>query len=110
MTLDDHEVDDDWRWIDQNRHKATFSIWARFTRYLDRRPYAERILPVERVRNALRAYWEHQGMHAPHMIMPPKIDGDGNYNLERHHPGSLAYTFTYGASSFLCNGYTHNAG
>ena len=65
MTLDDHEVDDDWRWTDQDRHAATFSIWARITRFLAGRPPAERTLTLDRVRNALKAYWEHQGMHAP---------------------------------------------
>jgi len=101
MTLDDHEVDDDWRWTDQERRKATFSIWARFTRLLNGRPRQERILTAERIRNALKAYWEHQGMHAPAMLVPPQLDQEGRYPLERHDPGSFAYTFTYGAAAFF---------
>jgi alkaline phosphatase D len=101
MTLDDHEVDDDWRWTDQNRSKATLSTWARFTRFLDDRPRSERILNVERVRNALKAYWEHQGMHAPPITIPPAFDEQSKYILESHHPGSLAYSFTYGAAAFF---------
>jgi phosphodiesterase/alkaline phosphatase D-like protein len=101
MTLDDHEVDDDWRWTDQNRRKATFSIWARFTRFLGGRPYSERILTIDRVRIALKAYWEHQGMHAPRMVLPPRLDEEGKYDMDRHHPGSLAYTFIYGAAAFF---------
>ena len=101
MTLDDHEVDDDWRWTDQNRRKATFSIWARFNRFLEGRPHSERILTAERVRNALKAYWEHQGMHAPPMALPPKVDEEGKYALDRDHPGSLAFTFTYSAAAFF---------
>jgi phosphodiesterase/alkaline phosphatase D-like protein len=101
MTLDDHEVDDDWRWTDPQRLKATFSIYTRFVRWLKGRPQAERILTLDRVRNALKAYWEHQAMHAPLMTLPPKFDADGKYTLERHDPGSLAYTFTYGAAAFF---------
>jgi alkaline phosphatase D len=101
MILDDHEVDDDWRWKDQNRSKATLSIWARFYRFLNGRPLEERILTVGHVRNALKAYWEHQGMHAPPMIIPPSLNEEGKYNLDRLHPGSLAYTFTYGAATFF---------
>ena len=101
MTLDDHEVDDDWRWKDAHRLKATFSIYTRFVRWLQGRPHEERILTVDRVRNALKAYWEHQGMHAPLMTMPPEVDEEGKYALERHDPGSLAYTFTYGAAAFF---------
>jgi phosphodiesterase/alkaline phosphatase D-like protein len=101
MTLDDHEVDDDWRWTDQDRTKATFSIWARFTRFLNNRPQSERMLNIERVRNALKAYWEHQGMHAPPIIIPPAFDAESKYILQRYHPGSLAYSFTYGAAAFF---------
>jgi alkaline phosphatase D len=101
MTLDDHEVDDDWRWKDQKRSKATFSIWTRFMRLLNDRPYSERILTVERVRNALKAYWEHQGMHGPPITVPPAYDEEGKYYFDPQHPGSLAYTFTYGAAAFF---------
>jgi phosphodiesterase/alkaline phosphatase D-like protein len=101
MTLDDHEVDDDWRWKDPNRINATFSIYSRFMRWLHARPHQEHVLNLERVRNALKAYWEHQGMHAPLMSLPPGIDSEGKYTFERHHPGSFAYSFTYGAAAFF---------
>ena len=101
MTLDDHEVDDDWRWADAHRRTATFSIYTRFMRWLNGRPHEELTLTAERVRNALQAFWEHQGMHAPLMILPPKVDKVGKYSLDRHHPGSFAYTFTYGAAAFF---------
>jgi alkaline phosphatase D len=102
MTLDDHEVDDDWRWTDQNRSSATFSIWTRATRFFYGRPHEERILTVERIRCALKAYWEHQGMHAPSMLLPPAIkEGEEKYSLNPQHPGSLAYTFVFGAAAFF---------
>lgn len=101
MTLDDHEVDDDWRWTNPQRTKATFSAYARFVRLLKGRPSEERILTLDRVRNALKAYWEHQGMHAPPMIFSPKFNADGYFILKRHDPGSFAYTFTYGAAAFF---------
>ncbi len=101
MTLDDHEVDDDWRWTTRHRTKATISIYSRLMRWLQGRPKEERSLTVERIRNALKAYWEHQGMHAPAMISPPEFDEDGKYLLGLDHSGSLAYTFTYGAAAFF---------
>jgi phosphodiesterase/alkaline phosphatase D-like protein len=101
MTLDDHEVDDDWRWMDSSRQEATYSSFTRLERWLKGRPKEERVLTVDRVCNALKAYWEHQGMHAPLMILPPVVDKDGRYTLEQHHPGSLAYSFVYGAAAFF---------
>ena len=38
MTLDDHEVDDDWRWIDKNRRTATIPWWDALKRVLRGRP------------------------------------------------------------------------
>lgn len=101
MTLDDHEVDDDWRWKNTDRTKATYSIYTRFVRWLSARPKEELSLTPERIRRALKAYWEHQGMHAPPMTLPPLVDADGKYTLEPHDPGSLAYSFTYGAAAFF---------
>jgi alkaline phosphatase D len=101
MTLDDHEVDDDWRWKDPHRTKATFSIYARLVRLLKGRPAKETTLTPDRIRNALKAYWEHQGMHAPGLTLPMNIDTSGKYILQRHDPGSLAYTFQYGAAAFF---------
>lgn len=101
MTLDDHEVDDDWTWTDEARTKAQIPIWDRFERWLRRRAPWEWQIPAERVRDALKAYWEHQGMHAPPFERPPGIDQEGEYLLERDDPGSLAYTFNFGAAAFF---------
>lgn len=40
-------------------------------------------------------------MHAPPLVRPPELGEDSRYLFERHHPGSLAYTFTYGAAAFF---------
>jgi alkaline phosphatase D len=101
MILDDHEVDDDWTWKDYDRTQARIPIWNRLVRVLRLRPRDERTLPLERVQDALQAYWEHQGMHAPAMITPPLLDMNGQYALPPGDPGSLAYTFTFGAAAFF---------
>ena len=38
MTLDDHEVDDDWHWLDRERHWATIPWWDMVQRWLQGRP------------------------------------------------------------------------
>jgi alkaline phosphatase D len=101
MTLDDHEVDDDWTWRDANRQWATIPIWDRFFRWKDRRPRPERQIPRQRVQDALQAYWEHQGMHAPSFQLPLELDEKYRYRLLKSDPGSLAYTFTFGAAAFF---------
>ena len=101
MTLDDHEVDDDWRWLDRQRRWATIPWWDMAIRWLQGRPPQERHLPLQRVQHALQAYWEHQGMHAPALLQPPPVDPAGQYNLEPGQNGSLAYTFTFGAAAFF---------
>jgi phosphodiesterase/alkaline phosphatase D-like protein len=101
MTLDDHEVDDDWTWTDSSRTKAQIPVWNRILRWIMRRSHFEWLIPVEAVRNALQAYWEHQAMHAPHFINPPDINQDGQYVLNRDDSGSFAYSFNFGAASFF---------
>jgi len=101
MTLDDHEVDDDWHWLDRERHWASIPWWDMVMRWLQGRPPQERNLPLKRVQEALQAYWEHQGMHAPAMLQPPPIDLAGQYDLLPDKNGSLAYTFTFGATAFF---------
>lgn len=101
MTLDDHEVDDDWRWTDSTRRVACIPWWDRLQRFLQGRSLDERCIPVRRVQDALEAYWEHQGMHSPGFEMPPDLDPNGRYALYPQDPGSLAYTFTYGAAAFF---------
>jgi alkaline phosphatase D len=101
MTLDDHEVDDDWTWTNTARTRAQIPIWDRFMRWAKRRAPFEWKIPAERVRDALQAYWEHQVMHAPPFEIPPILNDEGRYALDKDDPGSLAYTFTFGAAAFF---------
>lgn len=101
MTLDDHEVDDDWTWTDRQRTMAQIPIWNQVIRRLQGRPRIEWQIPQQRVQDALQAYWEHQGMHAPHFELPPSLDLKDQYILAAEDPGSLAYTFTFGAAAFF---------
>jgi alkaline phosphatase D len=101
MTLDDHEVDDDWTWTDLARTKARLPIWDAVIRWWHGRPKEERELTPERVKNALQAYWEHQGMHARGYHSPLALDEEYRYTLAASDRGSLAYSFTYGAAAFL---------
>jgi alkaline phosphatase D len=101
MTLDDHEVDDDWTWTDVDRTRARIPVWTRLERLIRRRAPFEWTIPAERVRKALQAYWEHQGMHAPAFELPPRLNENGRYDLSPDDPGSLAYTFTFGAAAFF---------
>jgi len=101
MTLDDHEVDDDWRWLDSQRRWATIPWWDMLIRWRQGRPPQERHLPLKRVQDALQAYWEHQGMHASGYIHPPQVNAAGQYELHPRDPGSLAYTFKYGGAAFF---------
>jgi alkaline phosphatase D len=101
MTLDDHEVDDDWHWVDHARQWAHLPPWDRFQRWLQRRPYEERNISRQRVQNALQAYWEHQAMHAPAFILPPSLNSAEQYSLSPDDYGSLAYAFNYGATAFF---------
>jgi alkaline phosphatase D len=101
MTLDDHEVDDDWRWIDLERSRAHIPWWNHLLRMLQGRPLSEGHLPLQRVRDALQAYWEHQGMHAPALMQPLALNPAGQFDLPASDPGSLAYTFEYGQAAFF---------
>jgi alkaline phosphatase D len=101
MILDDHEVDDDWTWTDSQRTIAQIPIWDRVIRQLQGRPPIEWQIPRQRVQDALQAFWEHQGMHAPPFELPLRLDSIGQYCLAPEDPGSLAYTFTCGAAAFF---------
>ena len=101
MTLDDHEVDDDWTWTDFARSKAKIPFWDALIRWWHGRPQPERELQPQRVKDALQAYWEHQGMHARGYFKPLNLDDDLRYSLASDDPGSLAYSFTYGGAAFL---------
>jgi alkaline phosphatase D len=101
MTLDDHEVDDDWTWTDHQRTLAQIPIWDQIIRWLKGRPRIEWKIPRQRIRDALQAYWEHQGMHAPPFALPPDLNSQDQYTLTKEDPGSLAYAFTFGAAAFF---------
>ena len=100
MTLDDHEVDNDWHWKDPSRMEAAIPLYTRVERWLAGRPPEERTLTLERVRAALQSYWEHQGMHGPALLIPETIKQD-QVQMEPGHPFSFAYTFTYGGAAFF---------
>jgi alkaline phosphatase D len=53
------------------------------------------------VRAALKAYDEHQAMHAPEFLLPFEFDAKGEYIFRPHDPGSLAYTFYFGNAAFF---------
>lgn len=101
MTLDDHEVDDDWRWRDPARTKPYIPWWDRLVRLWKRRSWAESSITHERVQAALQAYWEHQAIHAHTYIQSPSLDSLGCFSFQPESTGSFAYTFTYGAAAFF---------
>ena len=101
MTLDDHEVDDDWRWDDADRESSSIPPVNRFLRQLKGIPLLQRKLPKERVRAALKAYYEHQAMHAPKMLTPLETDTEGKFMFQRDDEGTFAYTITYGGAAFF---------
>jgi alkaline phosphatase D len=65
IEMDDHEVDDDWSGTNSERALVQIPIWDQLWRRLRGRPRIEWQIPQQRVQDALQAYWEHQGMHAP---------------------------------------------
>jgi alkaline phosphatase D len=102
MTLDDHEVDNDWHWEDKAREHAMVPWYTRFLRWIGGRPLVERRIPRQRIRDALHAYWEHQAMHAPRLLLPTERQRPGgDFSLTEADTGSFAYTFYYGAAAFF---------
>jgi phosphodiesterase/alkaline phosphatase D-like protein len=100
MMLDDHEVDNDWHWEDKNKRWAQIPLYEKFLRWLKRRPKDELFLTIHRVRDAMEAYWEHQGIHGPKLIDPLRLDPSGRFAIHESE-GSLAYKFNFGAASFF---------
>jgi alkaline phosphatase D len=100
MILDDHEVDNDWHWEDVHKRWAEIPFYEKFLRWLKRRPKDELFLTIHRVRDAMEAYWEHQGIHGPSPIDPLRLDPSGRFVIHES-DGSLAYKFTFGAASFF---------
>ncbi len=102
MTLDDHEVDDDWAWTNYDRLQARIPIWDRICRRIQGRPETERQIKLKDIQAALQAYWEHQGMHARDYVDRLHFDEAlGVYPLKHNDQTSLAYTFNYGAAAFF---------
>ena len=101
MILDDHEVDDDWRFNDPDRTSSSIPPHNQFLRQLGRIPIEQRELSTERIRAALKAYYEHQAMHAPKMLLPLQIDSHGEFTLKSNDEGTFAYTFTFGSAAFF---------
>ncbi len=101
MTLDDHEVDDDWHWRDSARQWADIPRHNKFLRWLKGVPPQQRHLYPGRIRAALKAYQEHQVMHSPDPLIPLQADEEGKYNFHAEMEGSLAYSFTCGGAAFF---------
>ena len=101
MTLDDHEVDDDWRWNDADRESSSIPPVNEFLRQIKGVALEQRLLPKERVRAALKAYYEHQAMHSPKMLTPLQTDTDGKFMFQRDDEGTFAYNFTVGGAAFF---------
>ncbi len=101
MTLDDHEVDNDWHWRDPSRQWADIPITDTLLRLIKGYPPQERNLFPDRVRAALKAYEEHQMMHAPDLLIPFHTDALGEVIFQPHDPASFAYAFYVGAAAFF---------
>jgi len=101
MILDDHEVDNDWRFNDPDRAASSTPTHDQFLRWAKRIPSEQRHLSGERVRAALRAYQEHQAMHAPKMLLPLQTDLHGGFSFDREDEGTFAYTFNFGGAAFF---------
>ena len=101
MILNDHEVEDDWRFDTPERNRASIPLHIRLLRIPRRIPAEQRHLPMERIRAALRAYYEHQAMHAPKMLLSLQTEHEGGFMFQRGEEGSFAYTFNYGCAAFF---------
>jgi alkaline phosphatase D len=101
MTLDDHEIDDDWRWLNSQRTRPYIPWWDSLLRLARSGRLEQARINLQKVRNGLQAYWEHQGMHAPGFELPLELNRSGQYSLQPADAGSLAFSFTYGAAAFF---------
>ena len=99
MTLDDHEVDNDWHWCDTNKTLAKIPFYTKFFRWLKKRPIVERELSSHRVQAALQAYWDHQGIHAP-TFLGHNQSSDNSSQIGGTTAGPFAYKFDFGAAAF----------
>ncbi len=101
MTMDDHEVDDDWAWSSRERYEGYIPRWHLFERLLRRLPAEARHLSHRRIQAAIQVYWEHQGMHAPPFIHPPEGVKHDRPLMLPGDDGHFAYTFTFGQAAFF---------
>ena len=101
MILDDHEVEDDWHWDDTDRILSSIPFHNKILRQFNGIPSEQRELTRERVRAALKAYYEHQAMHAPKQLSPLQVDDQKNRLLPPENEGTFAYTFTFGNAAFF---------
>ncbi len=101
MTLDDHEVDDDWAWTSPERYEGRIPRWHYVERWLRRLPPEARRLSHRRIQAALQTYWEHQMMHAPPLLHPPEGVKHDRPLILPADDGHFAYTFTFGPAAFF---------
>ncbi len=101
MILDDHEVEDDWHWDDTDRILSSIPFYNQLFRQFNRVPSEQRKLTKERVLAALKAYYEHQAMHAPKQLSLPQMDSQGYFLFPPEDEGTFAYSFTYGNAAFF---------
>ena len=99
MTLDDHEVDDDWRWVDMKKQIVRNPLWVRFSRWLRRVTPGN--ISRERLAAALQVFYEHQLMHAPALMHYPQDMPSLLPTGDENDPGGACYTFSYGAAGFF---------
>jgi len=101
MILDDHEVEDDWRFDAPQRTHASMPLFNQVLRFTKGTRAEGRQLSTDRIRAALKAYHEHQAMHAPKALVPFQRDHAGGFMFQRGEEGSFAYTFNYGKAAFF---------
>lgn len=86
MIMDDHEVDNDWRFGDHARTLPRIPWLNILLRTLKGKSKEQRSLYLARLHAGLQANWEHQVMHGPVPLSPR---------------GPLAYEFEYGRAAFF---------
>ena len=101
MILDDHEVEDDWRFDSAERTHASMPLFNQALRLTKGTRVEGRQLSMDRIRAALKAYHEHQAMHAPKSLVPFQRDHEGGFMFQNGEDGSFAYTFNYGQAAFF---------
>ena len=101
MILDDHEIEDDWRFDSAERTHASMPFYNQLLRLTKGARAEGRQLSMNRIHAALKAYHEHQAMHAPKSLVPFQRDHEGGFMFQNGEEGSFAYTFNYGQAAFF---------